>query len=154
MLNGEIGVSQVGLCGQSSKLTHASAQWQPCTTWGWTSSSSTKPSLVRLLTIWPCLSRTLVSTLTTLTLEENVGAADCCCCCCESDGRAAASSDKAHSYSLVPGCLTIDCLRNGRPLINSSHRERRFHKLQKPRRRASNANQVAWAGPSSKHGWR
>jgi hypothetical protein len=24
MLNGEIGVSQVGLCGQSSKLTHAS----------------------------------------------------------------------------------------------------------------------------------
>src|ERR1035441_5905600 len=37
------------------------------------SSSSLKSSLVRLFTIWPCLSLTVASTLTTLTSEEKVG---------------------------------------------------------------------------------
>src|SRR5271165_6865847 len=40
---------------------------------GCPSCCSLKSSLVRLLTIWPCLSRTVASTLTTLTSEENVG---------------------------------------------------------------------------------
>ena len=35
--------------------------------------ASLKSSLVRLLTIWPCLSRTVARTLTTLTSEEKVG---------------------------------------------------------------------------------
>src|SRR5271166_3014628 len=40
---------------------------------GCPSCCSLKSSLVRLLTIWPCLSRTVASTLTTLTSEEKVG---------------------------------------------------------------------------------
>src|SRR5271165_3617537 len=40
---------------------------------GWPSCCSLKSSLVRLLTMFPCLSRTVASTLTTLTSEEKVG---------------------------------------------------------------------------------
>src|SRR5512135_292609 len=44
---------------------------------GWPSCSSLKSSLLRLLTIWPCLSRTVASTFTTFTSEEKVGVDAC-----------------------------------------------------------------------------
>src|SRR5271165_716988 len=59
---------------------------------GWPSCCSLKSSLVRLLTICPCLSRTVARTLTTLTSEEKVAVGVSWAASVQPNGNAAAAS--------------------------------------------------------------